>query len=98
MEQMDNKETTSSRLKILDAEYEIPSASKLERQRNPFRCAEHVMPKHEHEKLYDSKDCQDRCDQVATRGMDFPDMTTCRSALIRSRLCQAIKTPGNSNP
>ena len=72
MEQMDNKETTrsSSRLKILDAGHVEPSASKLEW--NPFRWLAHVMPKHEHEKLYDSKDCQDRCEQAATRGMDFP--------------------------
>ena len=59
----------TSRLKILTAAYEIPSVSKLERTN--FRCIEHEMPKHE--ELYDSKDCQDRCDQVATRGMDFPD-------------------------
>ena len=66
MEQMDDKETTSSRLKILDAiEYEIPSASKLERP--TFRCGEQDMPVHV--KLYDSKDGQAgpvraRCDAV----------------------------------
>ena len=70
IEQMDDKETTSSRLKILDAiEYEIPSASKLERP--TFRCGEQTMPVHV--KLYDSKDGQDRCEQDATRCQDFPD-------------------------
>ena len=69
MEQMDDKETTSSRLKILDAEYEIPSASKLERP--TLRCSEHEMPGHD--KLYNSKDCQDRCEKDATRCQDFPD-------------------------
>ena len=26
-----------------------------------------------HDKLYDSKDCQDRCEKDATRCLDFPD-------------------------
>jgi hypothetical protein len=74
MELLNNKETTSSSaatstLKILTVAYEIPSVSTLER--NPFRCVENEMP--EHEKLCDSKDCQDRCDKVATRRMDGPD-------------------------
>ena len=38
-------------------------------ERNHFRSD--VMPKHE--KLYDSKDCQDCGDKVATRRMDSPD-------------------------
>ena len=46
MEQMDDKETTSSRLKILDAiEYEIPRASKLERP--TLRGSEHELPGHD---------------------------------------------------
>ena len=90
MEQMDDKETTSSRLKILDAiEYEIPGASKLERP--TLRRSEHEMPGHD--KLYDSKDCQDRCNKTR-RGARTFQMIACRSASIRSRRCQALKMPG----
>jgi hypothetical protein len=91
MEQMDDKETTSSRLKILDAiEYEIPSASKLERP--TFRCGEQTMPVHV--KLYDSKDGHRTGASKTRRGARTFQMIACRSASILSRRCQALKMPG----
>ena len=88
MEQMDDKETTNSDVKILDAfEYKILGTRNS--GRTTLRRSVHEMPGRD--KLYDFEDCMDRCEQDVTRCQDLPDD---RSASIRSRRCQALKTTG----
>ena len=70
VEEMDNKETTTSNVTILDAfEYEILGARNS--GRTTLRRSVHEMPRRD--KLYDFEDCMDRCEQDVTRCQDFPD-------------------------
>ena len=69
MEEMDNKETTTSNVKNLDAfEYEILGAS--ESKVTNLRCCAHTMLEHDKRAF---EDCMDRYEEDVTRCQDFPD-------------------------